>query len=360
MLRANSTESAANYRSGNSFLGGLLQWSAVHAPVEIQSSKRVSFSLECWSYIFLTLISLFLPTNTYAKESNILILLSGNEDVYLDVATTITNSTIKMCRNLNLDCQDANFKISQITSINGEFKNHHRVIVTLGIKAAVFAKQHLGENLIVSALIPKNSKIGSPTEQHINSHYFLYLDQPTHRSMLLISALSDSFKNIGVMLSAGDEFTVTSLIRSAVSLDLKLHLEKIDSADQIGASLNRLLQKSDILLALPDTRIHNQSTVSNILISAYRKRIPMIGFSSAYVKAGALAAVYSSPEDIAFHVRDSITKIYSGEKIDKNEQNAKYFSILFNSEVARSLDFPSKSVYEVENEMIKRSMNSHD
>jgi ABC-type uncharacterized transport system substrate-binding protein len=158
------------------------------------------------------------------------------------------------------------------------------------------------------------------------------------------------------MISRNDDITENSLIRSASRLEMHLHLEKIETTDQIGASLNRLLYKSDVLLAIPDTRIHNQSTVSNILISSYRKRIPLIGFSSAYVKAGALAAVYSSPEDIAFHIRDNIVRVYSGKKIENSEQNAEYFSILFNSEVARSLDFPAKSVYELENEILKKAI----
>jgi ABC-type uncharacterized transport system substrate-binding protein len=265
-----------------------------------------------------------------------------------------------MCRNLGLACQDSNFEISQISSLDDQPKHDHRVIVTLGIKAADYAKQQLGKELVISALIPRNSKINSDTDRGNSKHYHLYLDQPVYRSMLLISTLSDSFKNVGVIISKGDDTTEKPLMRSASDLKLTLQLEKVEKTDQLGASLNRLLRKSDILLALPDTRIHNQSTVSNILISAYRKRIPLVGFSSAYVKAGALAAVFSSPEDIAFHVRDNIAKIYSGGIIDKNEQNAEYFSILFNSEVARSLDFPAKSAYELERKMIKRSMSDHD
>jgi ABC-type uncharacterized transport system substrate-binding protein len=326
------------------------------------SSITVPIFRDLSLFVILLSIAFAIPSDSYAKDSNILILLSDNDDVYLDVATTITNSTIKLCRNTNLSCQDANFEIGQISSLKGKFghEHDHRVIVTLGIKASDFAKQHFSDNLIISALLPKKSNITTYSDRKVSNHYYLYLDQPIQRSLLLISSLSDSFKNIGLLISKNDETTEKILSHSASSLELTLHIEKIDKAYQIGTSLNRLLKKSDILLALPDTRIHNQSTVSNILISAYRKRIPLIGFSSAYVKAGALAAVYSSPEDVAFHVRDNIAKIYSGEKIDENEQNAEYFSILFNSEVARSLDFPGKSVYDLENQMIKRSISRHD
>ncbi|MEW8505289.1 MAG: ABC transporter substrate binding protein [Candidatus Thiodiazotropha sp.] len=310
--------------------------------------------------ILLVLICLILPRSVYAKDNNILILLSGNEDVYLDVATTITNSTIKLCRNRNLECQDTNFEISQISSLDIPPSDKHRLIVTLGIKAAEYANKNFKGKLVLSALIPQNSNIASAYASDSDQHY-LYLDQPLRRSILLIDALSDRFKNIGVMISNTDESSTKQLEESAAELDLRLHIEKVESSDQVGASLSRLLHSIDILLAVPDTKIHNKSTVSNILISTYRKRIPLIGFSSAYVKAGALAAAYSSPEDIAYHVRDNIVKVYSGENIGEHEQTAQYFTLLFNSEVARSLDFPLKSEAELASKMIKVSKdNDHD
>ncbi|MEW8682841.1 MAG: ABC transporter substrate binding protein [Candidatus Thiodiazotropha endolucinida] len=332
------------------------------APAPGRESVHCAVCIKEYSYLILILVStmLAMAVAAHEKKSNILILLSGNDDVYLDVATAITNSTIKLCRNRQLSCQDANFEISQISTLDNKLGNNHRVIVTLGLNAAAYARQHLNKHIVFSALIPKVSKIYSDDGSDTPEHYYLYLDQPQHRSMLLINALSDGFRNVGVVISSNDETAEKTLIQSASELELNLNIEKIDDANHIGTSLNRLLYNVDILLAVPDTKIHNKTTVSNILISAYRKRIPLIGFSSAYVKAGALAAVYSSPEDVAFHVRDNIAKIYSGERINSREQYAEYFSILFNSEVARSLDFPTKSVNELEETMINRLIDYHD
>lgn len=324
-------------------------------------SKLLLIHIKACYLIALFFIALIVTNSVYAKDdNNIVVLLSGNEDVYLDVATTITNSTIKLCRNRNLECKDTNFEISQITSLSDKLPQQYRLIVTLGINAAVYAKIHLKENLILSALIPKKSNIKTAYGADSSNQYYLYLDQPLHRSMMLVRALSDRFNNVGVMISDTDDVSAGQLQESASKLDLTLNLEKVDSTEQIGATLNRLLNNVDILLAVPDTKIHNKTTVSNILISAYRKRIPLIGFSSAYVKAGALAAVFSSPEDIAYHVRDNIVKIYSGEKVEGKEQTAEYFTILFNSDVARSLDFPIKSESQLKSDMIRILKDDHD
>ncbi|MCU7906702.1 MAG: hypothetical protein KZQ76_12820 [Candidatus Thiodiazotropha sp. (ex Epidulcina cf. delphinae)] len=302
------------------------------------------------------LIFFLLPINCSANShvSNILILLSGNEDVYLDVATTITNSTIKYCRNHGQVCQNANFEIVQVASYDIQREKDYFLIVTLGIKAAEFAQHNLKDKIILSALLPQsNSRHEKLTATGLN-HFFLYLDQPLHRSLLLIKVLSDRFKSVGVLISKDDTVIAHTLSEAAGRLDLDLDIQRVESKDQIGASLNNLLDDIDILLAVPDTNIHNRSTVSNILLSAYRKRIPLIGFSSAYVKAGALAGVYSSPEDIALQVRDSIVTLFSGRSMPKMEQTADYFSILFNADVARSLGFPVESVNKLKAKMLNR------
>lgn len=310
------------------------------------------FVIIATSFAFLNLS----PTNCFSKESNnILILLSGNNDVYLDVATTITNSTIKLCRDSNLSCQDTNFEISQVNSFDKNHNHKYRLVVTLGINAAMYASDKLSNSIVLSALVPKNSATFYSSSSINPTQYYLYLDQPLHRSMLLIKLLSDRFKSVGVLINIKDEASTSLLTTSADKLNLALSIEKINSTEQIGASLNRLLFNVDIMLAIPDTYIHNKSTVSNILLSTYRNRIPLIGFLSAYVKAGALAAIYSSPEDIAHQVRDNIIDIYSDNAISNSKQMAKYFSILFNSEVARSLGFPIKSVTKLKEEIIKRS-----
>jgi hypothetical protein len=56
----------------------------------------------------------------------------------------------------------------------------------------------------------------------------------------------------------------------------------------------------DALLAVPDPLVFNSQTAANILAAAYRRRIPLIGFSPAYTRAGALVSLYSTPDQIGF------------------------------------------------------------
>jgi putative ABC transport system substrate-binding protein len=72
-----------------------------------------------------------------------------------------------------------------------------------------------------------------------------------------------------------------------------------DKDDNITDKIKHALHHSDVLLALPDSNIYNSKTVKNILLTSYRYRKPVIGFSKNFVDAGALAAIYSDTEMIA-------------------------------------------------------------
>ncbi|MET0065845.1 MAG: ABC transporter substrate binding protein [Candidatus Thiodiazotropha sp.] len=295
--------------------------------------------------LLLTASLWLIPIGPMAQETpnNILILLSDNDDVYLDVATTITNTTIKYCRNHQLACQNSNFDIVQISSYDSQSARNNQLVITLGIQAALFTQKHFPDTPTISALIPKHSKAIENSAQNNPSQFYLFLDQPIERSLLLIKALSERFKNIGVLVLRQDFQDQTRISELAKTLQLNLHTGRVDSMETIGKSLSQILDDIDIFLALPESNIHNKTTVSYILLSTYRKRIPLIGFSSAYVKAGALAAVYSSPQDIADQVRDNVVDYLKRGSLPKFQQMDDYFSVLFNTDVARSLGFPTKS-----------------
>jgi ABC-type uncharacterized transport system substrate-binding protein len=323
------------------------KWAFVHAChilITLILSQLSVIVKSHFSYILLFL-SAFLANSALCNESptNILILLSNNDDVYLDVATTITNATIKYCRNYNISCQNSTFDIVQISSYNDQLQRNYQLIVTLGIQAALFTQKHHIDKPTISALIPKSNQLIASSIDKNPLQYYQFLDQPIERSLLLINTLTERFNNIGVILSRDDKITKKNVKAAVKKYNMTLYIEEIGPENSVGTSLNTLLDEIDIILALPDANIHNKSTVSYILLSSYRKRIPLIGFSSAYVKAGALAAVYSSPQDIAYQTRDSIVRHFLGNPIPKQQQMDKYFSVLFNSDVARSLDFPIKS-----------------
>jgi ABC-type uncharacterized transport system substrate-binding protein len=104
------------------------------------------------------------------------------------------------------------------------------------------------------------------------------------------------------------------------------------------------------LLALPDSAVYNDSTIRNILLATYHRGIPLIGYSSGYVKAGALCAVYSTPEQIAAQAAQLIFKFKDTHKLPA-PQYPQEFEVTVNPQVADSLGLQIKNATALHDEI---------
>jgi ABC-type uncharacterized transport system substrate-binding protein len=101
--------------------------------------------------------------------------------------------------------------------------------------------------------------------------------------------------------------------------------------------LSAILESSDALLALPDPFIYSRETAQSILLTSYRYQKPVFGYSQPYVRAGALAGVYSNTKQLAKQAAEIAIK--SQQEIGglPPPQAPKYFSVMINRQVGRSL-----------------------
>jgi hypothetical protein len=129
----------------------------------------------------------------------------------------------------------------------------------------------------------------------------------------------------------------TAFLKPALALDKVAVLETGQGEDSgINQLLNRIAQ-TDVLLALPDAAIYNAENFRNILLSTYRHKQGVIGFSADMVKAGALGTTYSEVEDINTQVAEIAAAYVAGGQLPA-PQFPHYFRTIVNEGVARSLD----------------------
>ena len=99
-----------------------------------------------------------------------------------------------------------------------------------------------------------------------------------------------------------------------------------------------LLENSDVLLSLPDPLVFNSGTIHHLLVATYHQKIPVIGFSRAFVEAGALLAVYSTPAQTGRQAAEIVQQVLrTPVRALPPPQYPKYFAIAVNRRVAASL-----------------------
>ena len=171
---------------------------------------------------------------------------------------------------------------------------------------------------------------------HINDLY-LSMTQSVCQQFSLIRLLNTEWKNVSVLLPEPSPLINQELKTCAAQYKLKLQIVIISQYVNVIDALNNTLINSDVLLALPNPSIYNSKTIKSILLTTYRHRVPVIGFSESFVRAGALAAIHSSTKQLAKQITELIIKHYNNEKIIKHHIYPEYFDIAINKDVAKAL-----------------------
>lgn len=213
-------------------------------------------------------------------------------------------------------------------------------IIAVGVQAVQSVTEMDIRRPVLATLIPKSS-FDKLLYQHKNKSSeisAIYLDQPLNRQVAFFRIALPAHKRLGVVFGPESQDKFKLLQSSVRDQKIQLVTEKIESADELIPALQRVLAEADALLALPDPLVFNKNNAQSILLTSYRYQDPVIGYSQAYVKAGALYAVFSTPAQIGQQAGEIIQRLSASKSGSLPvPQYPKYFSVGVNTQVARSL-----------------------
>jgi hypothetical protein len=142
---------------------------------------------------------------------------------------------------------------------------------------------------------------------------------------------------VGVLLSENTAY-IEPLIRSAArSADLDVEIQRMERGDNPIRALTRL-SSANVLLAVPDRAIFSAENVQAFLEATYRRGQAVVGFSSALVRAGTLASVYSTVDEVVAQASMLIDQLANGQQ--PGAQYPIYWRVAVNESVARSMNIP--------------------
>jgi ABC-type uncharacterized transport system substrate-binding protein len=266
----------------------------------------------------------FVPAGYAAEDLRVLLVLSDNNAPYQTFVNTFR-------QNLPVHIH------TTILPVAEDFDAQQAdLIVTVGVKAAdrVAARSTLP---MLAAMIPSNTYVDLLAKRRsARLTSAIYLDQPWARQAALLHAAMPERHRIGVLYSPGTRLDMSALRAALVEQGDTLLAKPLHNAGSLFSDMEEVLVASEVLLAVPDSAIYNSNNIRNILLSSYRRGIPLIGLSQAYVKAGALCAIFSTPEHLAEQAR-SVTVTFAQTRTLSAAQFPKHYTIAVNQEVARTL-----------------------
>lgn len=220
------------------------------------------------------------------------------------------------------------------------------LILTVGVVALDATLERLGgvgevwdrvpllATLLPQAVFVARQAAGAGARRPLSA---VVLDQPLARQMALIRHALPAARRVGVLPGPQTRQLLRPLADAADAQGLRLTVgNEVRGPKEVFPALRDVLADADVLLALPDAQIYNGATWQSILLTAYRARVPLVSFSAAHVKAGAVLGLSATPAQVARSAAAMVRQWAGGRGLPP-PRAPQEFVVTSNARVAASL-----------------------
>jgi putative ABC transport system substrate-binding protein len=214
-----------------------------------------------------------------------------------------------------------------------------RLWLTLGSDALALVLARAPRAPVIAALVPRlgfDRILAESTGKAPQGVSALYLDQPFGRQLDLLRIALPASRRVGVLWGPESVVQQRSLTVAMQSHGFEPVYGTVRSEGALFSGLKQALDEADVFMAVADPFVFNSTTVSNILLATYRSRIPVLAFSPAYVKAGALLSLHSTPSQIGVQAAAMARAVLLGAGMPSSQYPNDYV-VGVNDYVSRSL-----------------------
>ena len=281
------------------------------------------------------MIFLVCQTLAHANPLRVTLVLSDNAGAYQELGEEISSNLPK------------GYSLKSVSA--GEDIVDADLFIAVGMKAAEVLSRR--DKPTLNVLLPR-AGFEKLRRSPSSSYSAIFMDQPMQRQLALLTTVIPNATSVGVLYDTPPT-ELESLRKLSSTMRLSLREQRVGQQHTLAGALSDLLQVSDVLLVLPDNNVYRSDTIRNILLETYRARVPVVGLSASYVRAGALCAIYSTPQQIAYQAAEAIEDFAETGRLPA-AQYTKEFEISVNTQVARSLGVPVKDAVQLRVEVRRR------
>ena len=209
---------------------------------------------------------------------------------------------------------DKNLSLDDIEAI----KNRNpKMIFVLGSVATTIAKEAFLDIPIVFSMVlnPVASGIVVDMKSSGCNLTGASLDIPIQKQFQEIKAIFPKVKRIGVIYSFKENQELIKEAQGIASgMGFELLTEGINQGQEASAAFSKLIGKIDLLWSISDRTVFTSQFIRHSILNTLREKIPFMGLSPGYVKAGALFALSSDYEDVGRQAAETAVWIISGQR----------------------------------------------
>ena len=257
------------------------------------------------------LLLFFYASDIKAQDSPFILVLSSQEsEPYVQARKGFEEQLTKSFPNADFLYHQVvkGEKVAPSQVFSGTKAQHPAAILSLGISAAEYAQTSFPDYPLVAAMLLKKS-----TLKRRKDHSGILLHFTVKMQLLWLSRFLPEAKRVGILYDpALNSDWVKEAENSAQDMGFEIIALGASTPKELQSGLKNISKKADVLLAIPDQTVYSGKTAKQVLLFTYRNRIPFVGLSAPWVKAGALYALEVDYRDLGRQAAELIKKNLEG------------------------------------------------
>jgi ABC-type uncharacterized transport system substrate-binding protein len=263
--------------------------------------------------------------------------------IVINAPTPVNLEFVEYFKNELVSTKNTNLRVNVVVLKETEklvVAENSELVIALGVTVLEAASKlkHTTPVLGVFTSLPVFNEILVKSRRDLGNFSAIVLDQPYWRQLSLVRAILPDAKKVGILLGSASSQYIDDIKEEGEERAFSIMEENVYQETDLMPKLKKLLGTTDALLAIPDGLIYNRETAQSILFTSYQYQKPVFGYSQSYVRAGALASMYSSSKQFARQAAEIAVKSQLKPSLLPPPQMPKYFSITLNYQVAHSLN----------------------
>jgi putative ABC transport system substrate-binding protein len=248
-----------------------------------------------------------------AEEPRIVILTSSRAAPYEEALAGFQQALRQQGVRATFDVRSLEGETRRVSWVLQDIKQGgSALLLTLGTAATQRARQDITTVPIIASLVLSAEEFkGAPNMSGVT------LEFPVALQLEWLRRFLPSAKTIGVIYNPKEnQWRIETASRVAHELGLKLESQQVSDTRELPTALETLAKKIDVLWGVVDELVLTPQTAKHILLFSFQNRIPFVGLSTAWVKAGAVYALDWDYTDLGMQCGEMALKVLQGTSIN--------------------------------------------
>lgn len=302
------------------------------------------FMIDIRQVIWLIMLFLIQPATSFAGD--IQIISSHGSERYQQVISSFRSRLKQLDIDLSIDQMTLKPAETEKLWLQHTLYEKSQLILSLGSRATQLVLDNDVSTPVVITMV-LSEKIVSQRENVRG----VVLTIPVNKQLAWLKRLLPEARRVGVLYDPTENASWIELARrEAERMELELVAVEVDHPGKLTSALETISRKADVLLAIPDKNVYSSKTLKTIMLSSFRNRIPLVGLSQTWVKAGALYALEANYGVVGEQCAELAYQILQGDVSGDNRyEHPKQLDFVVNLKTARHL------FLDIEKELVEKA-----